>query len=99
MMIVDRITARGTFLRGFLVSSASGAAASKPEKASSAPTAPAITPVMPLYPCALAALGVKTDSVLLPPAFTTRTIDRLRNTMISMKPSTTPVRVDVLTPR
>ena len=43
-------TASGMLRRGFLVSSASGAAASKPEKASRAPTAPAITPEKPRSP-------------------------------------------------
>jgi hypothetical protein len=82
-----------------LVSSASGAAASKPEKASSAPTAPAVTPEKPTNPFALANFVPKTCRVLWSPALTTSTAASATNTTISMKPSQTPVLVDVFTPR
>ena len=52
--IVAYMTALGIFLRGFSVSSASGAAASNPENARRQKTEPAMTPDQPAKPGAFA---------------------------------------------
>ena len=54
MQIVAVIIARGTLRRGFSLSSASGAAASKPENARSVKIEPANTPDQPWKPVAFA---------------------------------------------
>ncbi len=94
---VDSSTARWIVRRGFLVSSASGAAPSKPPKARIVKTDPAITPLMPWNPVVVY-LVVKTDKVLLLPACTTRKMASTRNTPISNTPRTVPSRAEVLMP-
>ena len=86
------------FLRGFSVSSASGAAASKPENARRQKTDPAITPDHPSTPVAFACAGEKTERSLFQPALITRMIPTSRNTPISIAPRITPVRADERTP-
>src|ERR1700674_379032 len=91
MSSADRKTARGIVLRGSLTSSANGSDASKPMNARIAKIIPGKTdPQLFKFPV----FGPKTESVLLPPAATTRVTASARNTTISKVPSATPVRVE-----
>src|SRR5665213_3595658 len=98
MDTVAIMMARGILRFGSFVSSAIGAAASKPEKASRVKTEPAMTPLHPLKPGALAYLGVNVDSVLWPPALNIKTMERTVKTTISMQPRIVAVLADVRIP-
>jgi hypothetical protein len=95
--VASRI-ARGMTRRGFLASSASGAAPSNPPKARIVYTEPAITPVRPWNCPAGVYFVVNTLSVLLLPAWKIKKIARTRKTPISNMPRTVPSRADVRMP-
>ena len=90
-------TARGMVRRGFLASSASGAAPSNPPKARIVYTEPPITPVRPRKPGGVYFV-VNTLRVLLLPAWTTKKTARTRKTPISNRPRTVPSRAEVRMP-
>ena len=83
--------------RGFLASSASGAAPSNPPKARMVYTEPPITPARPRKPGGVY-LVVNTLRVLWLPAWTTKKTARTRNTEISNTPRTVPSRAEVRMP-
>ncbi len=85
--------ARRVFRFGSRVSSASGAAASKPTNASRQKTMPCRAGWTPPSP------GRNTETVLLSPALITSSAETNTMIAISIRPSATPTRVEIETPR
>ena len=86
----DNTTARGTVRRGFFVSSASGAAASKPMNARKPYTDAATTPPSPSNPGTVACAGVNSDRLLASPAAMIIHTDITTSTAISNRPEYEP---------